>query len=40
MQFTKIADMKWIHAAYRNFKSGVKLQARKCGFEAIKRANP
>jgi hypothetical protein len=32
--------MKWIHATYRIFKSGVKPKARKCGFEAIKKANP
>jgi len=29
MKFIKIAGMKWIHAAYRIFKSGVKPQARK-----------
>jgi hypothetical protein len=34
MQFAKIADMKWIYATYRIFKSGVKQEARKmrlCG---------
>jgi hypothetical protein len=40
MHFGNFTDMKWIHAAYRIFKSGVKPWPEKCGFGKRERANP